>query len=314
LLRVVPPSGPTIDYVIDARSRRVGKKVGGTLVQGFLYRDRLKPVVELDGAGNVVSRFVYGSSRFTPDYLVKAGTTYRVLSDHLGSVRLVINTASGVVAQRMDYDEWGNVAVDTAPGFQPFGYAGGLYDRDTGLVRFGVRDYDPATGRWTAKEPLRFKGSINFFTYAANDPINHIDPSGRSWMDPTYGLPKAFWNWFHSPDGEFFGKGREHYDATEEEAREAYEEWLNQGSPNPRQSYSREPSQNVCEDPWDAEPPDEDLVVDDPQPKKEPSKRVYNGFPVDEDGNTIYPPIFFPFFPPLPVFSPAPGWIPVPAY
>ena len=59
---------------------------------------------------------------------------------------LVIDTATGTIAQRMDYDEFGNVTTDTNPGFQPFGFAGGIYDRDTGLVRFGARDYDPATG------------------------------------------------------------------------------------------------------------------------------------------------------------------------
>jgi uncharacterized protein RhaS with RHS repeats len=84
----------------------------------------------------------------------KGGDAYRIVSDHLGSPRLVVNTADGTVAQRMDYDEWGRVIQDTNPGFQPFGYAGGLYDRDTGLVRFGARDYDPETGRWTAKDPI----------------------------------------------------------------------------------------------------------------------------------------------------------------
>jgi RHS repeat-associated protein len=48
--------------------------------------------------------------------------------------------------------------VDSNPGFQPFGFAGGLYDRDTGLVRFGARDYDAETGRWTARDPILFAG------------------------------------------------------------------------------------------------------------------------------------------------------------
>ena len=58
----------------------------------------------------------------------------------------------------MDYDSFGNVLQDTQPGFQPFGFAGGLYDPDTKLVRFGARDYDPRTGRWTAKDPILFAG------------------------------------------------------------------------------------------------------------------------------------------------------------
>ena len=43
--------------------------------------------------------------------------TYRIISDHLGSVRLVVNVADGTVAQRIDYDEFGVVTADTNTGF-----------------------------------------------------------------------------------------------------------------------------------------------------------------------------------------------------
>jgi len=95
-------------------------------------------------------------------------------------VRLVVDVATGEVAQRMSYDEFGNVLEDTNPGFQPFGYAGGIYDRDTDLVRFGARDYDPITGRWTAKDPTDFSGEdTNLYNYAFSDPVNFIDPDGE---------------------------------------------------------------------------------------------------------------------------------------
>ena len=100
--------------------------------------------------------------------MIKAGVTYRIIADHLGSPRLVINVVNGVIAQRMDYDAFGNVTADTNPGFQPFGFAGGLYDSDTRLARFGARDYDAETGRWTAKDPIGFKGAqSNLFLYGA---------------------------------------------------------------------------------------------------------------------------------------------------
>ena len=89
--------------------------------------------------------------------------------------------AAGVVVQRLDYDDWGNVTNDTNPGFQPFGFAGGIYDRDTNLTRFGARDYDPETGRWTAKDPIKFAGGMNFYGYALNNPINFVDPTGLDW-------------------------------------------------------------------------------------------------------------------------------------
>ncbi|MGH8601538.1 MAG: RHS repeat domain-containing protein, partial [Gammaproteobacteria bacterium] len=160
LRAVTLPEGTRIDYLIDGQNRRIGKKVNGTLMQGFLYQDQLRPIAELDGNNNVVSRFVYADKSNVPAYMIKEGVTYRIVSDHLGSPRLVINTTDGTVVQRMDYDEFGNVITDTKPGFQPFRFAGGLYDQHTKLVRFGARDYDPESGRWTAKDPIRFDSRL----------------------------------------------------------------------------------------------------------------------------------------------------------
>jgi RHS repeat-associated protein len=112
----------------------------------------------------------------------------RVNSDHLGSVRLVVNASDGTIMQRMRYDEYGQVLEDTNPGFQPFGYAGGLYDPDTGLVRFGARDYDPEIGRWLAKDPSEFGGKqLNFFVFVDNNPVNLLDLNGKC----SCGLPDS---------------------------------------------------------------------------------------------------------------------------
>jgi RHS repeat-associated protein len=111
--------------------------------------------------------------------MIKGGTTYRIITDHLGSPRLVIDISTGNIAQRVDYDEFGNVTNDTNPGFQPFGFGGGIYDDDTKLVRFGARDYDSAIGRWTAKDPLSFLGGdTNLYGYVLGDPVNRSDVTG----------------------------------------------------------------------------------------------------------------------------------------
>jgi len=189
LLRVTLPGGTAIEYVLDGESRRVGRKVNGVLQQGWLWQSDLAPAAELDGSGAVVSRFVHGTRPNVPDYLVKGGVTYRLVLDQLGSVRLVVNTTDGTVAQRIDYDEFGRVTQNTNPGFQPFGFAGGLNDDQTGLVRFGARDYDPVTGQWTAKEPLGLAGGdANLYAYAGNDPVTSIDPTGEFAIPPAVGF------------------------------------------------------------------------------------------------------------------------------
>lgn len=185
LLRVELETGTTIEYVIDGLNRRIGRRENGVLRSAWLYKDSRSPVAELDGAGNVVSVFVYGKRADVPDYMVRAGQTLRLISDELGSVRLVVNASSGEVVQRIQYDEFGVVLADSNPGFQPFGFGAGLWDSTVGLLRLGKRDYMPSEGRFTAKDPLLFSGGqVNLYTYAHNNPVTYIDSGGTQPTTP----------------------------------------------------------------------------------------------------------------------------------
>jgi RHS repeat-associated protein len=142
---------------------------------------RFLPVTNHQSPITSHARFIYATHINVPDYMVKGGVTYKIITDHLGSPRFVIDSSSGAIAQRMDYDDFGNVLLDTAPGFTPFGFAGGLYDSQTKLVRFGARDYDAETGRWTSKDPLGFfAGDSNLYSYAMDTPAFITDQFGLS--------------------------------------------------------------------------------------------------------------------------------------
>jgi RHS repeat-associated protein len=182
--RVDLPDGRQIDYVLDGQNRRVGKKVDGDLTQGFLYGKALNPEAEIAANGSLRSVFVYGSDSATPSLMIRGGTTYRFITDDRASPRLIVNATTGAVVQRLNYDAYGNITEDTNPGFQPFGFQGGIYDADTGLTRFGQRDYDPQIGRFTTKDPKGFAGGpTNLYMFSANDPINGADPTGNGLFD-----------------------------------------------------------------------------------------------------------------------------------
>ena len=184
LVHVDLPDGTAIDYIYDARGRRIGKQVDGALQYGLLYGDQLNPVAQLDAMGAIQWRFVYGTRPNVPDYMVAAsggGTAYRFVTDQLGSVVAVVDAFTGIAVQELRYDSFGRVLLDTNEGFQPFGFAGGIYDPDTAWVLFGARDYRPEVGAWSAPDPTGFGGvDANLYRYAFADPVNLVDPVGES--------------------------------------------------------------------------------------------------------------------------------------
>jgi RHS repeat-associated protein len=81
---------------------------------------------------------------------------------------------------------------DTNPGFQPFGYAGGIYEASSGLTRFWYRDYDAESGRWTSKDPIGFNGGdSDLYTYVRENPLGFIDETGRAPGDSYSNLTDA---------------------------------------------------------------------------------------------------------------------------
>lgn len=181
------PDGRMITYLHDNRGRRIARAVNGVRTHAWLYGDGLMPLAEYDGNGALRTTFIYGG-RWTPVAFIRNGATNHIVTDHLGSPRLVVD-ASGAVLKRVDYDAFGNVVLDTAPTIDlPFGFAGGMADPDHELIRFGVRDYQPSSGRWAAKDPILFAGGFGLYTYLGNNPVNAVDRQGL--QGPT-GNPKG---------------------------------------------------------------------------------------------------------------------------
>ncbi len=172
------PDGTLIEYVHDPLGRRIAKKINGTVVEKYLWEGLTRLLAVYNADNTLKMRFEYADARM-PVAMTAGGVKYYLAYDQTGTLKAVADP-SGTVVKRIEYDTFGNIINDTAPAFAvPFGFAGGLYDRDTGLVRFGYRDYDPETGRWTAKDPILFAGGdTDLYGYCLNDPVNLIDPYG----------------------------------------------------------------------------------------------------------------------------------------
>ncbi|MBT8489634.1 MAG: hypothetical protein KJN62_01160, partial [Deltaproteobacteria bacterium] len=187
LLSVTLPDDTTIDYIHDPLGRRIAKKVNGTITEKYLWQGLTRLLAVYDGSDNLMMRFEYADSRM-PYAMTRGGSTYYLTYDQVGSLRIVADSSGNVVKQ-IDYDSFGNIITDSNPAFEiPFGFAGGLFDKDTGLIRFGIRDYDPDIGRWTAKDPILFNGGdTDLYGYCVSDPVNLVDP----WGDIVFNLGAA---------------------------------------------------------------------------------------------------------------------------
>ena len=179
--------------------------------RGWIYRDLLRPIAEVDAMGNVVARYVYadgdgarengvsqlatrlGANQDTSlpfrasnvpeliELLSSSGAVterLRLIANQVGMVEAVVDAASGAIVERLEYDEFGRVLFDSNPSLQPFGFGGGIFEPETKLVRFGARDYDSTVGRWIARDAIRERGGLNSYVYADGDPINRSDPTG----------------------------------------------------------------------------------------------------------------------------------------
>ncbi len=95
----------------------------------------------------------------------------RSLSDDKGSTKAIYF-----------YDAFGQVQKKMGSDDNDFLFAGEQMD-DTGLIYLRARYYDPSVGRFITRDPFAgfasIPTSLNRYTYAYNNPVRFVDPSGK---------------------------------------------------------------------------------------------------------------------------------------
>jgi len=189
-----------VSYRHNALNQRVAKLIDGVVVEKYLWADLTTLLAVYDGSDNLVQRFAYADQRM-PVSMMMGGEKYYLHYDQVGSLRAISDTSHHIVKE-VTYDTYGKLLTDSNTSFKvPFGFAGGLYDSDTKLTRFGYREYDAFTGKWTAKDPIGFAGGdSNLYGYVLGDPVNWVDLNGLQGFDPAFGVPSELmqpvYRWF----------------------------------------------------------------------------------------------------------------------
>jgi RHS repeat-associated protein len=181
LKQVIKYDGTIITYTYDPLGRRISKAIDGSVVEKYLWYSKTTLLAVYDGSDTLKYRFEYADKKIPLRMIDNNGAVYYYIADHLGSLRQVVDE-DGNIVRSIEYDSFGNILVATGTKSDiPFGFAGGLYDADTGLIHFGFRDYAPDIGCWTARDPILFTGkSSNLYAYVHNDPVNFTDRLGLS--------------------------------------------------------------------------------------------------------------------------------------
>jgi RHS repeat-associated protein len=172
-----------VSNTFDVFGNRIAQSVNsgsGTTTQKFVYSDT-GLYADLDGSGNVQTRYV-SDVRGPDSWLARVsagGGGAWLLSDHLGSVRVVAGLTGGVLDE-ISYDAFGKITSETDPAQGGrLKYAGGELDAVTGSYHFGERDYSPTTQRWQTQDSLGLAAGPNPYQYVGNAPTDGTDPTGQ---------------------------------------------------------------------------------------------------------------------------------------
>jgi len=171
----LPGSGGTVSVKYDPFGRRI-QKSGPSGTVDYLY-DGSRLLEEIDQNGNVLANYTQGMSIDEPLAELRSGVTSYYHADGLGSVASLSNSA-GALSNTYSYDSFGKLTASSGTLTNPFRYSGREFDLETGLYYYRARYYDAATGRFASEDPAGFDGSLNFYDYVENDPVDWTDPSG----------------------------------------------------------------------------------------------------------------------------------------
>ncbi|MBT3056560.1 MAG: RHS repeat protein [Candidatus Thiodiazotropha sp. (ex Codakia orbicularis)] len=175
-------TGTTATYAYNGKGERISKNVDGNITR-FRYGPAGQLLGEYDQNGQAIREYITLEGQpvalVSTDPVTAANTIYYLHTDHLGAVVKATDDTQALVwdAERKPF---GERSVTTAQIEIPLGFPGQYFDEESGNYYNYFRDYDPTTGRYLQSDPIGLDGGINTYTYAINNPLYWIDPTGEA--------------------------------------------------------------------------------------------------------------------------------------
>jgi RHS repeat-associated protein len=102
--------------------------------------------------------------------------------DGNGNLTSLLNASTRTESARSEFGPFGEVLRATGPmaTANPFRFSTKYQDDETGLLYYGFRYYDPATGRWISGDPIEEQGGLNLYGFVINSPGQFTDNLGQT--------------------------------------------------------------------------------------------------------------------------------------
>ncbi len=184
-LGAITGSGLNIQYDYDGDSNRISQSANGA---NYTYVNDVSsvPIVLQESGPEGALDYLRGQSIIAG--IGSTGTTY-LTYDGAGNVINAFDV-SGALQADYTYDPWGRLAgpLDPLGPKEKFKFAGQAFDSGDGLYYMRARYYDPSVGRFLSQDALGTSltqaQDQNLYTYARNNPLRYVDPSGLA-AEPT---------------------------------------------------------------------------------------------------------------------------------
>jgi RHS repeat-associated protein len=176
LVKVRKP-GMLAEYTYDALGRRMSKEVNG-VTTSYRY-DGNNLILEMNGSDSIKANYTFGPGIDEPLMMNQTGTNYYYLKDGIWSVTAIADSMANIVHE-YKYSIFGRITEEAGDSIEnQFTYTSRELDRETGLMFYRARYYDPYNGRFLGEDPTGIEGKdFNLYRYVKNNPVNLTDPTG----------------------------------------------------------------------------------------------------------------------------------------